>query len=390
MVRLGVLVAILVAFMACSPLQAGGPMPNQQPTILLLNQGTTGGLSPGQGTIIIIIPQNPGQQQQNNQNVGIVDVFTRLNVRNGPSVRYQIIGKLYPGDPINILGVSSGWYKIDWNGGIAWVCGYYIWRPGMGVRNTAIAQSIGSRFPGIPLTRRSPAEWAGEATKNGGLVTFTGPGGLFSQPQVVSPGYQPNQYQPNQYQPNQTNDPNQSTNNNQTVTSPTGRRHIDGGLDVPVYSQGRVGAKYPSGFCGPTSLKMALEYYGIKKDVNYLGLQNIGGSTPVYRRGQGSGYQAMLDMVRHCGLRNSYKETNKSIAWLKEQTDKGYPVIVGVKGNYGTGRYTNGHILCVVGVTNSGKVIINDSARGKRYIVDGSTFYRAWSNRSRMGIVCKP
>ena len=377
--RLGVFFTVLL-FLFTSPLFAGGPMPVQPNTIILLHQGLQNGVSSQRPALIIIIPHNPNVQQ-NNINVGIVDVFTRLNVRSGPSTRYRIIGKLYPGDPINILGAAAGWYKIDWHGGLGWVCGYYIWRPGMGVRNTAIAQAIGSRFPGVPLTRRSPAEWAGEATKNNGLYPFNGPGGLYSQQPIASPGFQPN-YEPNQ-QPNQYEPPSHSG-------PRTGRRHRDGGLDVPVYSQGRVDAKYPSGFCGPTSIKMALEYYGIKKHVNYIGLQDIGGATPVYRRGNGSGYQAALEMVRHCGLRGSYKKTHQSIAWLKEQTDRGHPVIVGVKGNYGTGRYTNGHFLVVVGVTNSGKVIINDSARGRRYTVDGSTFYRAWSNRSRMGIVCKP
>ncbi len=382
MVRFSLIFSCLIVLLVSTAF-AGQPIINQQSTILLLNQTTNGGQMGGQGTIIIVVP-NIHPQQQNNRNVGIVDVFTRLNVRNGPSTSYRIIGKLYSGDPVNILNSSGGWYQIDWQGRAAWVCGYYIWRPGMGVRNTAIASTIGARFPGVPLTRRSPAEWAGEATKNGQMVSFTGPGGLFSSSsQISSPGYQPN-YQSNQSQPNY------QTNNNAVTTSREGRRHRDGGLDVPCYSQGRIGAKYPSGFCGPTSIMMALEYYGIKKDINYIGLADIGGATPVYRRGHGSGYQAMLEMVRHCGLRGSYKKTNQSIAWLKEQTDKGYPVLVGVKGNYGTGRHTNGHLLCVVGVTNSGQVIINDSARGKRYTVDGSTFYRAWSNRSRMGIVCKP
>ncbi len=39
-----------------------------------------------------------------NKSIGIVDVFSRLNVRNGPSTDYAILGKLYPGEEITILG----------------------------------------------------------------------------------------------------------------------------------------------------------------------------------------------------------------------------------------------------------------------------------------------
>ncbi len=139
---------------------------------------------------------------------------------------------------------------------------------------------------------------------------------------------------------------------------------------MPVYSQGRVGARYPRSACGPTSLKMVLAYYGIRKDVNYLAFARVGGASPVCHGRSGAGHQAMLDMLRHCGLRGSYMTHNRSLAWLKRVTDAGYPVVVSVRGYYGP-RTTRGHILVVVGVTPDGRVIFNDSARGKRYAVPG-------------------
>jgi uncharacterized protein YvpB len=135
---------------------------------------------------------------------------------------------------------------------------------------------------------------------------------------------------------------------------------------------------------------MVLGYYGKNVDINHLGLADVGGATPVYRSGQGAGHQAMLDMLRHEGLKNSTMEHGKSLAWLRQQTDAGHPVIVSVRGNYGAGFTTSGHILVVVGVTNDGRVILADSVGGKRRVVSGSQFYGCWSQSGRMAIVARP
>ena len=50
-----------------------------------------------------------------------------LNVRQGASTKYSIIGKLYKGDVVNILSSSNGWYKIELsNGSTGWVSSQYI------------------------------------------------------------------------------------------------------------------------------------------------------------------------------------------------------------------------------------------------------------------------
>jgi predicted double-glycine peptidase len=61
-------------------------------------------------------------------NKGTVRVNTYLNVRKGSSTNYKIIGGLRNNDSVTILEKKNGWYKINYSGGIGWVCGRYITR----------------------------------------------------------------------------------------------------------------------------------------------------------------------------------------------------------------------------------------------------------------------
>ena len=49
-----------------------------------------------------------------------------LNVRKGPSISFDIIGKLSGGDKVKVIGESKGWYKIEYNGKYGYVSGSYI------------------------------------------------------------------------------------------------------------------------------------------------------------------------------------------------------------------------------------------------------------------------
>lgn len=49
-----------------------------------------------------------------------------LNVRKGPSISFDIIGKLGGGDKVKVIGESNGWYKIEYNGTYGYVSGSYI------------------------------------------------------------------------------------------------------------------------------------------------------------------------------------------------------------------------------------------------------------------------
>lgn len=58
------------------------------------------------------------------EQIGFVDVNTRLNVRERPWGK--IIGKLYDGDKLSILGREGDWLKIRYNGGEAYVHSHYV------------------------------------------------------------------------------------------------------------------------------------------------------------------------------------------------------------------------------------------------------------------------
>ena len=324
-----------------------------EPIVILLGIGADGtvtisGLPPqwaglfvpqkGAGQLPQLPPPPPPPQQ-----AGVVDVFTALNVRTGPGTQYAILGTLGPGQPVQIVGESNGWCQVMWHGRVAWISGHYVWHPGKSFHNPGIQGAASRVFPG-----KTPGQ----------------------PPPRPSPPPPP--------RPPSNNPP------------PSGAPHLaDGGLKMPIYNQNNIGAMYPSGFCGPTSLKMVLGYYGIDKNINYLGLTDVGGATPVYNKGVGAGHQAMLDMLQHCGLKGSYMTHGKSIDWLRQQTAAGYPVVTSVAGDYGAGFHTDGHIVVVSGVTPDGRVILSDSAGGKHRVVSGSQFLGAWSASSRMAIVAK-
>lgn len=59
---------------------------------------------------------------------GTVDVDTTLNVRDAPWG--TIIGSLKPREKIVLVGQLGDWYKIEWQGRLAWVHSAFVLRPG--------------------------------------------------------------------------------------------------------------------------------------------------------------------------------------------------------------------------------------------------------------------
>lgn len=49
-----------------------------------------------------------------------------LNVRSGPGTDYSIIGGVTRDVAVSIISEENGWWKINYNGGIGYVCGQYI------------------------------------------------------------------------------------------------------------------------------------------------------------------------------------------------------------------------------------------------------------------------
>lgn len=57
---------------------------------------------------------------------GTVHCSTYLNVRSAGNTGASVIGRLYSGNSVTILGSANGWYKISYNGGTAWVSSLYV------------------------------------------------------------------------------------------------------------------------------------------------------------------------------------------------------------------------------------------------------------------------
>jgi uncharacterized protein YvpB len=141
-------------------------------------------------------------------------------------------------------------------------------------------------------------------------------------------------------------------------------------LDVPRINQIKGGGKYPRAYCGPTSVRMVLAYFGTK----------IGADTAasgVYIRGKGASHEGMARKLRQYGVKATLTRT-RNLTHLKAAIGRGHPVIINVRGNYGP-RSTGGHIIVVVGFDGSGNPIINDPAGGGRHVCPKRKFVNAWN-----------
>lgn len=161
---------------------------------------------------------------------------------------------------------------------------------------------------------------------------------------------------------------------------------------VPLYSQGvrdpfdpkGLKGQYPQGYCGPTSLQMVLQYYGVKKSRDYLALTNLG-SGSMYVPGHGSYYPRMVKMARYLGFKKSKMYTNRKLENLIQSIKSGRPQIVRFSGriNYIDGtsyKPTTGHIVVVKGVNANGNLVIHDPGRGHKVrVMNQRQFLKNWN-----------
>ncbi|MBI2943416.1 MAG: C39 family peptidase [Candidatus Wallbacteria bacterium] len=250
---------------------------------------------------------------------GTVDVHSRLNVRSGPGLEHAIIGKLYPGDKLQILSTENGWHKIRWNGREAYCCAYWVHSKGEAWNNSSLADD------GTP--RKAP--------------------GGSDDPSPPDPG------------------------NSGTSTAPGGRL-----IDMPLINQNTGGGTYPGSYCGPTSVRMVLAHYGIRKGADEIALRNYGAG-PMYRPGNGSTHEGMAAALRHFGFKTEMNHS-KSLSQLRAAVAKGHPVIINLYGNYGP-FFTHGHISPIVGFSANGDPILNDSAGGVRRTIPLRVFMNCWN-----------
>ncbi|MGL5084806.1 MAG: SH3 domain-containing protein, partial [Clostridium sp.] len=85
----------------------------------------------------VSIEGNGENNEENNEDVEEDNTFnelgyvynlggTNLRVRQSPSSNSEILGSLYDGNEVNIIGEVNGWYKIKYNNSVAYVSSEYI------------------------------------------------------------------------------------------------------------------------------------------------------------------------------------------------------------------------------------------------------------------------
>ena len=119
-----------------------------------------------------------------------------------------------------------------------------------------------------------------------------------------------------------------------------------------------------AGLCGPASLKIVLEYFGIKKSEKELAkLSNAHPHT-------GTTAQNLVKAAKKLGFKASYKDFS-SLAEIKKYLDKKIPVIVDWF-SHDDGHYS------VVAEMDTKFIHLQDPELGKINKIDLVTFQRVW------------
>jgi len=159
---------------------------------------------------------------------------------------------------------------------------------------------------------------------------------------------------------------------------------------VPYYSQ-------PDSYtCGPTSLRMVMEYYGVLRTVSQISNYCAGiGDSPYY---DGVGPATLVSAGKYYG----FSATTQRYGWneLKSAIQYNHPVI-GHLQIYAGGSprrypdntplyssFTGGHYVVVRGLQADANgnvlyVVINDPSKGSNIKITGSSFDYAWAVKSR-------
>jgi uncharacterized protein YvpB len=238
-----------------------------------------------------------------------------LNVRSGAGTNYSKIGSLTQGAQLNVTDkLSSGWYKISYNGKTGYVSGDYVYTPPVIYKVTASNLNVrtgpGTQYSKIGMVSNGTVLNVIHKGSNGWFkISFNGKTGYVSGDYVGTSGA-------------------------------TTKR-----MDIPVIAQR---PELPSG-CEVTALSMALRYHGIKVDKTVLAKKMPYDSTKLVRNADGSikiwgdpsvgfvgtpfgnGYtinpaplKKVLDQYRSGGL----ALTGKSFSEIEKYTLQGKPVLV--------------------------------------------------------------
>jgi hypothetical protein len=128
------------------------------------------------------------------------------------------------------------------------------------------------------------------------------------------------------------------------------------------------------GMCGPASLKMALDYYGIKKSEKELA--SLTGATPRF----GTDEKGLAKAARKLGFKVIVKN-NSSFGDMGRWLQKGVPLIVDWftrgRSDYPDSTVADGHYSVVCGI-DSKYIYLQDPEIGKERKIEKSDFRRVW------------
>jgi predicted double-glycine peptidase len=135
--------------------------------------------------------------------------------------------------------------------------------------------------------------------------------------------------------------------------------------------------EYQNSWCGPTSLAMIFEFYGIKKTTS-----QVAENTYNFAQRNGTPSNKLAREAQLAGFEASRVETGKDLDFLEKTCREGKPVIVNVDV-----AWKSGHYMVVVGMTDD-KVIVNDPGRREvRRELDKEWFMTQWEGRSKRVII---
>jgi len=289
-----------------------------------------------------------------------------LNVRDG--AWGNVIGGLSDGDSVSITGEEGDWYKIDYNGRTAYVYKSFIsaGEPTPAAAEPAPVTSAGfdahvTGCDGDVLNVRDGA-WGtviGTLQNGSGVKVIGEEGDWYKIEHNGRTAYVYKEYIAKGGQP--------------AVANPPAAQNTGSVLEVPIVGQ-------PDGYtCGPTSLAMALKFYGMDKSI-HPELATLCNTTTDGTPSTDN----LVNAAKQLGFAGSYTKSG-DIGWLSQVTAGGSPVIVNVAG----GVWTGGHYIVVTGVKD-GTVYINDPAwgfsnekghSGNKITMDVNTFSSIWGAR---------
>ncbi|NCB39059.1 MAG: hypothetical protein EOM80_09835 [Erysipelotrichia bacterium] len=295
---------------------------------------------------------------------GTVVVSPSLNVRAG--VWGTIIGALYNGNKVTIVNQEGDWYQINYGSGQAFVHSDYVVIDGASsaAANSQITTGIVHVSPSLNI-RTSPWGAVIGSFYEGDKVTIVGQEGdwykISLNGQIV---YCHSDYITKSGASTQTTSSSQTTASISGVQSGANGKVV---LNVPQQCQGAVNCPVPWSACGPTSLGMALAYYG-KGNAGSLAanLWYTCGTTGA----AGTSHAGLAKGAQQNGFPNAKWDYSVGLSWVKEQIKAGKPVIANVYNHY----------VVITGIDDSGNIYYNDPAKWDVVQVKSYDSFSAWWN----------